>query len=63
MSAHPLKKSLISWCEGNDELVLSEDVLAALSVYIPGCAEAWAPTLRTRADSRLAASKIPSTVT
>jgi hypothetical protein len=34
-----LKKSLISWCEGNDELVLSEDVLAALSVYIPGCAD------------------------
>ncbi|CAI7607252.1 unnamed protein product [Penicillium discolor] len=34
-----LKKSLISWCEGNDELVLSEDILAALSVYIPGCAD------------------------
>ncbi|KAJ6178538.1 hypothetical protein N7519_008999 [Penicillium mononematosum] len=34
-----LKKSLISWCEGNDELVLSQDVLAALSVYIPGCAD------------------------
>jgi hypothetical protein len=34
-----LKKSLISWCEGNDELVLSADILAALSVYIPGCAE------------------------
>ncbi|KAJ5967476.1 hypothetical protein N7501_003724 [Penicillium viridicatum] len=34
-----LKKSLISWCEGNDELVLSADILAALSVYIPGCAD------------------------
>ncbi|KAJ5520434.1 hypothetical protein N7463_000887 [Penicillium fimorum] len=34
-----LKKSLISWCESNDELVLSADVLAALSVYIPGCAD------------------------
>ncbi|CAG7962635.1 unnamed protein product [Penicillium nalgiovense] len=34
-----LKKSLISWCEGNDELVLSEDIMAALSVYIPGCAD------------------------
>ncbi|KAJ5124393.1 uncharacterized protein N7515_008218 [Penicillium bovifimosum] len=34
-----LKKTLISWCEGNDELVLSADILAALSVYVPGCAE------------------------
>ncbi|KAJ5372308.1 hypothetical protein N7517_004314 [Penicillium concentricum] len=34
-----LKKTLISWCESNDELVLSADVLAALSVYIPGCAD------------------------
>ncbi|CAI7609049.1 unnamed protein product, partial [Penicillium viridicatum] len=34
-----LKKSLISWCEGDDELVLSADILAALSVYIPGCAD------------------------
>ncbi|KAJ5192786.1 hypothetical protein N7449_008928 [Penicillium cf. viridicatum] len=34
-----LKKSLISWCEGNDELVLSADILAALSVYVPGCAD------------------------
>ncbi|KAJ5210470.1 hypothetical protein N7491_010277 [Penicillium cf. griseofulvum] len=34
-----LKKSLISWCEGNDELVLSADVMAALAVYIPVCAD------------------------
>ncbi|KGO71293.1 hypothetical protein PITC_062580 [Penicillium italicum] len=34
-----LKMSLISWCEGHDELVLSADILAALSVYIPGCAD------------------------
>ncbi|OGE54311.1 hypothetical protein PENARI_c006G09601 [Penicillium arizonense] len=34
-----LKTSLISWCEGDDELVLSADVLAALAVYIPSCAD------------------------
>ncbi|KAJ5816714.1 hypothetical protein N7447_008947 [Penicillium robsamsonii] len=34
-----LKKSLISWCESNGELVLSADVMAALSVYIPTCAD------------------------
>ena len=33
-----LKTSLIAWCDGHDELVLSADVLAALSVYIPGSA-------------------------
>ncbi|KAJ5766590.1 uncharacterized protein N7511_004206 [Penicillium nucicola] len=34
-----LKTSLISWCGGDDELVLSADVLAALAVYIPSCAD------------------------
>ncbi|KAJ6086389.1 hypothetical protein N7499_004302 [Penicillium canescens] len=34
-----LTTSLISWCEGDDEIVLSADVLAALAVYIPSCAD------------------------
>ncbi|QQK47937.1 Cell wall protein, putative [Penicillium digitatum] len=34
-----LKNSLLFWCDGYDEFVLSTDVLAALSVYIPGCAD------------------------
>ncbi|KAJ5555267.1 hypothetical protein N7535_007705 [Penicillium sp. DV-2018c] len=56
-----LKKSLISWCEGDDELVLSADILAALSVYIPGCAEiAAGGQLYVTVDGIFDASKLES---
>ncbi|KAJ5114903.1 hypothetical protein NUU61_000662 [Penicillium alfredii] len=34
-----LKTSLLKWCEGDESLTLSAEVVAALSVYIPMCAD------------------------
>lgn len=34
-----LKTSLLAWCEGSGSATLSADVIAALSVYIPTCAD------------------------
>ncbi|CAG7968491.1 unnamed protein product [Penicillium salamii] len=56
-----LKKHLIAWCDGDAELVLSADILAALSAYIPGCAEVAAKgQLYVTIDGIFAASSLES---
>ncbi|KAJ5780661.1 hypothetical protein N7457_005821 [Penicillium paradoxum] len=56
-----LKKTLISWCEGNEELVLSDDILAALAVYVPGLAQITAQgQLYVTVDGIFDAAKLES---
>ncbi|KAJ5666562.1 hypothetical protein N7462_010971 [Penicillium macrosclerotiorum] len=59
----PLKNSLITWCEGSGSATLSADVIAALSVYIPTCADiAASKSIYVTVDGIFSSSELSSTL-
>ncbi|CEJ57365.1 hypothetical protein PMG11_06060 [Penicillium brasilianum] len=58
-----LKTSLLAWCEGSGSATLSADVIAALSVYIPTCADIAAKeSIYVTVDGIFSSAELSSTL-